>query len=598
MKHNLITRDDLIAEFNCLEEKFSSQKSDIADKVLKFDNFRDIFAKKLKKYHLELRQSIGEENPLHRSLEKTASHMDTQFDAWESQVAARAKGAVFREGFNDSLLVFIYGKVKSGKSSLGNYMAWGHSNPTESMKTQAKSRPSYFTAEQTNVTSGDKKNEAEDRKQFRVGATEATSSIQGFRLPGLTWIDSPGLHSVNASNGDLAMEYVEHADLILYTMHSQSPGRASDMREIQDLLSDNKKMMVLLTGSDTTDEDEDDNGCIITRVLMKSPKDKENQIAYVRSELDKLNQLDEITDKAGILTDVLPISVLYAETCSDPQAIEESGMGRLFTELKSISHSQALSLKLNAPMDKLRNSISKTIEDLDGFQESINSFAEKTEMQRSEIEQELISLGQEGRLQMSTYINQFFKDGQPHDVDAKIKKKLTEVLELLTMKIIDKIDKNQANNLQKAFNVSSLDKLPEYKETMETKEYFAGTKKGNKGKLGLFGGLIGGAIGFLTGGPPGAAIGASLGSTAGLAGSSSKGQYQTHEVVVGDNNEERRASAIAIYANDFPKILHHIVNTLYDPTRSGIMTYCASLKAEIAQLSKEGLNKSPGPVRM
>ena len=68
-------------------------------------------------------------------------------------------------------------------------------------------------------------------------------------MPGLTWVDSPGLHSVNRANGDLAREYVEHADLILYTMSSQAPGRASDMGEIGELLADKKSLMVLLTGS-------------------------------------------------------------------------------------------------------------------------------------------------------------------------------------------------------------------------------------------------------------------------------------------------------------------------------------------------------------
>ena len=90
------------------------------------------------------------------------------------------------------------------------------------------SQPTYFSGQKTEVKGGDAAKEAETKKEFRVGATEATSSIQGFSLDGLTWIDSPGLHSINQENGDLAKDYVEHADLILYTMKSDSPGRRAD----------------------------------------------------------------------------------------------------------------------------------------------------------------------------------------------------------------------------------------------------------------------------------------------------------------------------------------------------------------------------------
>ncbi|MCP5972895.1 dynamin family protein, partial [Klebsiella pneumoniae] len=78
--------------------------------------------------------------------------------------------------------------------------------------------------------------------------------IQGFKLPGFTWVDSPGLHSTNTANGDLARKYVDQADLILYTMNSQAPGRQSDMSEVSSLLNGKRSLMILLTGSDITEE--------------------------------------------------------------------------------------------------------------------------------------------------------------------------------------------------------------------------------------------------------------------------------------------------------------------------------------------------------
>ncbi|MGB3423605.1 MAG: dynamin family protein [Castellaniella sp.] len=583
--HDNTTRDDLIAAFHHLEKKFSLQKSDIAEKASKFDGLRTTFKDRNKELSNQLERSVSPENPLHDSIEKTRDSVNKQFAVWEDQVDARRKGTEFRAGFNDSLLVFIYGKVKSGKSSLGNYMAWGHSDPTAVMKAQATLRPDYFATQKTSVASGDQENEAIHKQQFRVGATEATSTIQGFTLPGLTWVDSPGLHSVNNENGDLAKEYVQHADLILYTMHSNAPGRASDMKEITNLLTGHKKFMVLLTGSDTTDEDEDSEGNVITTVIMKSDHAQKSQITYVSDELEKLKTQHNLPD--SVLADVLPISTRYAEINPTSQAIADSGMGRLFTELKDIAEGEALKLKLHAPMGALRSSIRTTQNDLEGIKTLINQFAQEIDTQEDEIEKDLRSLGQEGRRQMSSYINQLFNQGNPQNVDTLVSKKLVEVLEPLTLQIIEKIAQQQADCFKDAFKASSLAKIPAYQEQLETREYFAGVRKGNKKWFSLGGTLLGGGIGFLVGGPAGAALGASLGSSAGLAGSSAKSDYRTHEVVVGDNIEERRTSAIQIYADGFPNILHATVEKLYAPTRDSMLTYCTSLKSEISSLSRQ-----------
>ena len=67
----------------------------------------------------------------------------------------------------------------------------------------------------------------------------------------------------------LARDYVEHADLILYTMKSDAPGRETDLAEIRELFHKDKKTVLLLTGSDTTEEDEDENEQIIQVLVMK-----------------------------------------------------------------------------------------------------------------------------------------------------------------------------------------------------------------------------------------------------------------------------------------------------------------------------------------
>lgn len=578
MQNVSISRTELMASFKVLQQEFDRKKSDIKTKENDFDKLRKDFADQLNLRSEKLIKLIGSENPLQPLAYKLTEQFESTFNSWERQVSSRAKGTKFRENFGDSLLVFIYGKVKSGKSSLGNYMAWGHSEPSSELKKQS-AQPVYFSAEQTKVVGGDQAKEAEKTLQFRVNATEATSSIQGFKLPGLTWIDSPGLHSVNASNGHLAKEYAEHADLILYTMNSQAPGRASDMEEIKDLLNSNKKVMVLLTGSDTTDEDEDEEGNLITQTLMKDDSNQQEQREYVYEELKKLN------NSSNILANVLTISTRYAELNPSIEGITKSGMGKLMHEMQMLcTDGQALSIKLNTPMENLKHSICITTDDLSGAGELITNFVASIEKQTNDLQRELSSLGVQGSSQMRAYINQAFAEDQKSDLTVRLRNKASKIIEQLTLEAFSKIGENQQQGLKKAFDSSRLSDLPAYQEITEEKEYFIGTKKSNKGLFGLAGTVLGGGAGFLLGGPAGAVLGASLGSTASMAGRSANAEYGRHQVVVGDNREDQRQSAIEHYSNTLPNLLTGHVNSLYSPHKSAMLDYCNTLNSDVAKL--------------
>ncbi|WP_112196780.1 dynamin family protein [Pseudomonas sp. LG1E9] len=574
---NAVTRDELMGAFEQLQTQFERQKNDIHAKDRAFNLLRQEFVSSNLEHTQALLDSVSNDNPLHALAQGLSERLADQFAVWQKQIKVRAKGAQFRENVNDSLLVFVYGKVKSGKSSLGNYVAWGHSEPTAQLKAQAKVQPVYFSTEQTTVEGGDKHKEAEHNLQFRVGATEATSSIQGFRLPGLTWVDSPGLHSVNRTNGDLAREYVEHADLILYTMSSQAPGRASDMGEIGELLADKKSLMVLLTGSDTTDEDEDEDGNAVCEIVMKPAKDRQSQVNYVSEELQRLD------DNALKYTHVLPLSTRFAET--HPDDLASSGVGDLFQTLKAICDSDALQLKLATPMKNLRNAIKDTVADLALVADLVTGFEQQIREQGKAIEQEMHTLGLAGAAQMGRYVNQLFDAGYDEKHEGKLRNQLTRVLGDRADDALRHIGKTQQAGLRRAFDASRLSALPEYREVTQAKEYRAGTESGTKTAWGAGGTLVGGAIGFLVGGIPGALLGASIGSTSSLAGRSAKARYETHQVVVGDNLEEQRQAALDAYANAVPDLLAEHVMQLYEPVRAGMQRYCEQLVSEIARLN-------------
>ena len=290
MTEKPITREALLASFGTLATKFTSSLKEAQALEQAFDASRAKLVQAISSHLQNAKNSLPDTNPLQAPLSHFVAIMTQTSSEWDAKVAGRQKGVKFRQGFEDSLLVFVSGKVNSGKSSLGNYMAWGHTDPTDDAKRQTPPEryPQYQSHAKVDVKGGDSLKDAEKKREFRVSATEATSSIQSFSLPGLTWVDSPGLHSLKEENGNLAREYLDHADLILYTMKSDSPGRASDLTEIRDLIYKDKRTLLLLTGSDDIEEDIDDSGELIQCVVMKDAERRAKQQEYVRGELKEI----------------------------------------------------------------------------------------------------------------------------------------------------------------------------------------------------------------------------------------------------------------------------------------------------------------------
>ncbi|MCH7318145.1 dynamin family protein [Acinetobacter sp. ANC 5659] len=370
-----ISRPELLNIFKELQQKFNfSQEQDQV-----FKSYCHQFQQNMASYLKASEHNISKNNPLSQQIGKFRSILEETNQNWQKKITTQDTGVHFRAGFNDSLLVFVYGKVKSGKSSLGNYMAWGHTDPTEQQKSeiQKELQPVYFSGQKTEVKGGDVAKEAEIKKEFRVGATEATSSIQGFSLDGLTWIDSPGLHSINQENGDLAKDYVEHADLILYTMKSDSPGRESDLNEILNLYRADKKIILLLTGSDDVAHDwDDEKDEMISTIVMKDRQRRLDQQKYVRSALEKIPELAGKTNNIEILS----FSARYAqENEGQVDNFADSGMGQLFAALGKIAREDGVKLKHRTPMLNFKNFLTDFMSDLENYAQLIVDFQQPIE---------------------------------------------------------------------------------------------------------------------------------------------------------------------------------------------------------------------------
>ncbi len=549
-----IRRTELLASFQELQDKFSNTLDWAKGQESAFDGLREAFLADVDKQLKRARKQLKKTHPAHGQLSAFIGLMEATKGEWKIKVLDRKRGVAFQEDFGDSLLVFVNGKVKSGKSSLGNYMAWGHTDPTPELKRQVarENAPDYFSRDQTEVRGGDGKGEAQDRREFRVGAVEATSSIQGFRLPGLTWVDSPGLHSMNPENGKLALRYVDHADLILYTMKSDSPGRESDVSEIERLVGKDKKIVLLLTGSDDIEEEPAPDGeTLVQTVVMKDAARCGRQVDYVREALEKA-----CGPALAASVDIVPVSARYAQLhAGDPARLAESGMGTLFATLHRIAHSEGLKIKQRTPVANLYHFLQACHRDLGPYETLIAGFRQPLQEAKLRTDNRLNTVVHAAQAELQGFVDRYFErleadrhgDGLATQLAAfqkALNGQMQETVKTHLADVFEQMMSGFATAIEDTYQASELVRLPDF-EVQKVKEQIPRVQSGTRGRNSLIGSTLLGALGFFLGGPAGAGLGASIGGALGGAtGNSASTSYSEIEVTVGDNLQEIRLQAV------------------------------------------------------
>lgn len=596
--HSHPNREALLKSFEALQAQFESSLADALSHEKKFETIRQNFMRQLSAHLSEARKGLPDRNPLKQQVLGFVGLLEKTQAEWDKKVAGRKKGVEFRKDFEDSLLVFVNGKVKSGKSSLGNYMAWGHTDPDEQLKRQVPEDlvPRYFSHEQTNVDGGDTENEAQRRREFRVGATEATSSIQGFKLPGLTWVDSPGLHSVKKENENLAREYVEHADLILYTMKSDSPGRESDLGEINLLLGKEKKVLLLLTGSDDVEADwNDEADCLVQTVVMKDAQRCGKQRAYVHEALEKACGAGNVAN-----IEIVSFSARYAqENADDFAAFSESGMGLLCQTLHRIAQSDGVRIKQRTPLANMHAFLQSCHDDLRPYGDLVSNFKQQFEDLKKRTDKQLNTHIRSGQADLSAYIETSFdqlssqrndesKIGkQLADFQTSLNEKYKEVASEQLSRVFEDIMVGFQSAVERAYSSSDLVKLPDFKlEKIE--EQIPVVRSGTKKRNSVFGALAGGVAGFMLGGPAGAALGASVGGGLGSAtGRSADFNYRSISLTVGDNLQEIRQQALRSGAQMFEEQMRKSANELWSSMDKEIEGLLGKIRDEISDFESQ-----------
>jgi len=456
----------------------------------------------------------------------------------------------FRNEFKDSFLVIIYGKVKAGKSSFGNFIA---ENCLEMQ------HPKYFKYDEAGEN---RKEIAEleelDDDSFDVKNTEATIEIQGFRLSGLTWIDTPGLASMTAVNGALAKEYIESADLVIYPVSSDAPGRATDTKEILELFDKNKTVNIIITKSDKTSKEVFD-GNIVKVLDNKTSEIREKQEEYVYNTIK--NMLPK--EKKHLLGEIYSISVHAAKQALNTHDVElyaSSQVDLFFEQMTNIIKSNALELKTQSPHNRLSSFVNLQIigkeREQEGSLQKIRYALEKIEEKRVDVLKELKekrdNLKGELTLTIEYEVDKVFHELNKNNVEKMLQKILKNIESKLKTELEALI-----NSALDGFNNSILDlnlqldsDAFEIKDKKEKFRYDDTERKRNIGKaVAVLGGglLTAWAIanfwnpsGWAAGAAALAVETAAAGGAGYLGGKAGElfGEEKEEEVVVGDNKSE------------------------------------------------------------
>ena len=407
--------------------------------------------------NLRIDENIKKQNKeISNLLEETINLIKLVSNDWLKNFDEMIEREKFRSDLSNYFIVIIFGKVKAGKSSLGNFIA---KNKLESQKVE------FFKYDEAGKKQAIKKLEEIEEDSFATNNLECTVEIQGFKLDGMAWIDTPGLGSMVKENGDLAKEYIQSADYIIYPTSSDSPLQLDEREQLKELFEQNKKVSICITKSDYKDEDECEcgsedgcencNGGMVKVLKNKCLSKREGQEKFVKEEIYKVIP----KDKEYILGDIFSISTHTAKKgldSSDNELFEDSNIPKFYELLTDVIKDKASKLKADTPYEGLKsfidfnilgsdiikqNSSIKNIKlELESLEQVIRESQERFEILKENSSNDLVS---EIEFIISKYFLEINKSNSKEmflQIDSEINKKMFEIIEKNISEILNNFD--------------------------------------------------------------------------------------------------------------------------------------------------------------
>lgn len=415
--------NEFLTKTEIAKEKLSNASKSINEKDENIDKYIkdiDLFVSKQK--------NIKSDNKLSNEANNNISKVLENISVWKEEISKLKKNKKFINNYEKEVIVLVFGKVNSGKSSLGNFIKG------DFIKKHLDTNYSKFgeipvTIEDKGYLKTSNKLEelANEANQFGENSTEATSTIQSFRIGGLAWIDTPGIGSITKENEALAKEYVNDADLVIYLTSSDSPGTSQDFNELISLENRDKPILLVISKSDKKGYLKDENGKLVIQngktvkvPVAKTIENKMQQEEYLR-EMIVENNLDKILKYSDIISTSTQVAKYSIEN-ERYDMFESSNLGLLYKKLGEILSEKSVELKVSNPKSRINTLIDEIIFGKENELIGINQTIEFLQENKNSIK-----ASKDNILELKNRILNKFR----RDIDSEINNFISEKVNLL-----------------------------------------------------------------------------------------------------------------------------------------------------------------------
>ena len=300
------------------------------------------------------------------------------------------------------LVVMVFGAVKAGKSTLGNFIA-GREWLSAPFDNVYKHCPvTEFATQEKGRDTGDLE-KVNGRMWFSEGITDTTGDIQYFTLSGMRWFDSPGTGALSKKGDkrnmeEMVKEYLQYVDMCIFLVNSSEPGLMEDMKYIKTLSRAEQEALVVITKSDGMIEDVGDDGNMIKRLGPKTREGRELQ------ENDLCNRLyEEYPEIDSEKFRAMSISTSLAKEAlalGDGQKFRDSQLDILLKKLTDKANKNIVELKEARPQKAMNKFLQDIIDGDDiivgikGLQENLEKVINAVKEYQQKIDQNTEKISQ------------------------------------------------------------------------------------------------------------------------------------------------------------------------------------------------------------
>lgn len=359
--------------------KLDKMQGDLAKFSQNLDRRSDKIPTLLKSFETAVFSASGKKssgsNAVERAAQKSLDNLRAVIETWSDKIETDRKGKQFIKKNEKYLVVMVFGAVKTGKSTLGNFFAGKKFFNAPFDNHYKKITKPVFETEERGRDTGDIEKDSRGDTWFQEGIIDTTGAIQYFTLSGLRWIDSPGTGAVSKA-GDtkdmtaLVEEYLSYTDMCIFLMNAGAPGLQDDMRYMQKLSRDGQEALIVITRSDFNDEDIADDGTVTDNLKPLSDADRKLQEDDICARVKKTYPDIDAHKFRAISTSTALAN--EAVDNQDDEKFKASGLDKLMKILGDKVSDNAIARKQENPRRLLNSFVDGVVADLKNFDADIN----------------------------------------------------------------------------------------------------------------------------------------------------------------------------------------------------------------------------------